>query len=156
MRLPQKPKHMRVDAFVQSHDVMPTLLDILGVPYSRTDGVSAMPLVRGDTESIRNTIVTGWAGFGSGNARAHASVRTRRWNYIVPVHAAEHGEALYDLRTDPDENENVLATHPDEVRRLRRYVEAAVGQPLPAQLNEVTDGAGSPFGTYLGASRKHR
>ncbi|NOY80805.1 MAG: sulfatase-like hydrolase/transferase [Kiritimatiellaeota bacterium] len=150
MRVPGRPGR-RVPAFVQSHDVMPTLLDLLGISYDRTDGVSAMPLVREEAERIRDDVVIGWAvqPTGTPNAAAFASVRTDRWNYVTPVHRTEAPEVLFDLRNDPEENENVADAHPDVVCELRRRVEAVVGQPLPARLNEVCDPAPPPMVEYL-------
>ena len=152
MYLPgQKP--MTIDSLVQSHDVMPTILEVLGIPYELTDGTSVMPLVRGEIDEIRNTIVCGWAEFSSGNAAATASVRTKQWNYISGVH--ETGvEALFDLTADRNENNDVAAQHPDVVRRLRQHIEAVVGQPLPATMNEVCDPQPSPIVEYYSAVKK--
>ena len=139
----------RVDALVQSHDVMPTILDILDVPFSRADGLSVMPLVRGETDVHREPVVAGWATFSVGNAGGHASVRTREWNYVTPVHKEEGGCMLFDLRSDPGEDVNVAGSHPDVASELRTHVEALVGQPLPAVLNEVCDPEGAPMVHYL-------
>jgi len=148
MRIPGvKPR--RIPAFVQSHDVAPTLLDLLGAPYARTDGCSVMPLVRGEVERIRDKVVIGWAAYGDGNAGAYASVRTDRWNYVTPVHSADRAPELYDLENDPDEHHNVIAEHPEVAGMLRREVEAVVGQPLPARLNEVCDSALPPLSFFL-------
>jgi len=150
MRLPGQPgKH--VSAFVQTHDVMPTVLALLDVPYARVDGVDVMPLVRGETDQVRDEVVIGWAvqPRGMANAAAFASVRTDRWNYVTPVHPSDFPDVLYDLQTDPEENENRAATYPEAVRELRAKIEAVVGQPLPARLNEVCDPAPPPMVDFL-------
>jgi arylsulfatase A-like enzyme len=143
-----KQRHMTIDSLVQSHDVMPTLLEILGIPYDLTDGKSVMPLVRGETDLHRNPIVCGWAEFSTGNAGAVASVRTKEWNYISSVHDTGT-EMLFDLTADPNENHDVLAEHPDTAGELRLHIEATVGQPLPAILNEVCDPQPAPMVEYL-------
>ena len=79
------------------------------------------------------------------NAAAFASVRTDRWNYVTPVHRAETSEVLFDLQADPEESENTAPSHPDVVCELRGKIEAVVGQPLPARLNEVCDPAPPPM-----------
>jgi arylsulfatase A-like enzyme len=128
----------RLEPIVQAHDVMPTLLELLDVPYARCDGQSVMPLVRGEIDCLRERSVIGWAGPGNGNAGAFASVRTPRWNYCTPTHCLDQ-DVLYDLASDPDESVDVKADHADLVREFQREIEAVVGQPLPAKLNEVCD-----------------
>ena len=143
-----------VDAFVQTHDVAPTLLDALNVPCSRMEGDSVLPLAEGETEEHRQPIVIGWANFSDGPATAFASVRTKQWNYIVPVHEETGAAKLYNLMSDPGENENVLDAHPETVKELEKEVEALIGQPLPAQLTEICDPAPSPIMRYLRAKNR--
>ncbi|MBN1673964.1 MAG: sulfatase [Kiritimatiellae bacterium] len=153
MRLPGVAP-ARISAFVQSHDVMPTILDLLEVPYSRADGASVMPLVRGETNALRDTIVIGWALHSEGNAQAAVSARQAKWNYVTRTHTDDK-HALFDLASDPDENKNVVDAHPDVVAALRREIEAVIGQPLPARLNEVCDQGPTPGCVYLQARRRH-
>ncbi len=148
MRLPGDAKPEKIGANVQSHDVMSTILDVLGVPYSRAEGSSVMPLVRGERNTHRDPVVIGWAEFASGNAKAHVSVRTRKWNYVTSTHSQED-EALFDLETDPGEDQNVCSEHADIASELRHHIEAVVGQPLPAKLNEVCDPEHTPMARYL-------
>ena len=147
MRHPAGPAGKRVDAFVQSHDVMPTILDLLDVPFE-TDGQSVWPLVTGAAESIRDTIVCGWAEFSNGNATARASVRDAKWNYVVAVGKQDENPELYDLAADPDEEHNVIDQHPGVVAGRRRHIEALIGQPLPGVMNEVCDPEPAPIGVY--------
>ena len=114
---------------------------------------SVMPLVRGEVDCLRDPIVIGWADFSTGNAGAHASVRTGKWNYVTATHEDEN-EQLYDLETDPDENTNLVELHPDLAKELRRRVEAALGQPIPAQMNEVCDPSPAPLSVYLDAKKR--
>ena len=148
MRFPDA-RHQHIPALVQSHDVMPTLLDALDVPYERAEGTSVMPLIRGETDTVRDPIVIGWAQFSEGNAKAYASVRSQRWNYVCSVHREDNAAMLFDLQADPEEDSNVVEAHPDVAQMLRRHVEAVVGQPLPAKLAEVCDPEPSPIVRYL-------
>ena len=152
MRIPEEGTYKRIDANVQSHDVMPTILDLLEVPYTRAEGTSVMSLVRGETATHRNPIIIGWADFANGNAAAHVSVRTPQWNYITPVHR-EGGEQLFDLEANPQEDENVVESHGEIASELREHVEALIGQRLPAKLNEVCDPESAPIIQYLSACR---
>jgi len=151
IRHPDGPRGTKVDAFVQSHDLMPTLLRLLDVPYANVDGEDAWSLVTGERESLRDHIVTGWAGFTVGNAGGRAAVRDDDWNYVTSVHEEDPAPELYDLHTDPGETHNLHADHPDVVARQRRRLEAVVGQPLPARLNEVCDPSPAPLRVYLEA-----
>jgi arylsulfatase A-like enzyme len=154
IRHPGGPRGQAVDAFVQSHDLMPTLLRLLDVPYANVDGLDAWTLVTGERETLRDHIVIGWAGFVVGNAGGRASVRDDEWNYVVTVHEADPEPELYHLPGDPDELQNVHHQHPQVVARQRRRLEAVVGQSLPAQLNEVCDPSPPPLGTLFQVRQK--
>jgi arylsulfatase A-like enzyme len=149
IRHPDGPRDTAVDAFVQSHDLMPTLLRLLGVPYANVDGSDAWSLVTGERAQLRDHVVTGWASFVTGNAGGRASVRDDEWNYVATVHEAQPSPELYHLPTDPDEVRNVHDQYPEVAAMQRRRLEAVVGQPLPAQLNEVCDPGPAPMSTYL-------
>ena len=78
LRHPHGPADRDVTALVQNHDLMPTILSLLGVPCGWTEGENLWPLVTGEKASIRERIITGWADGGpSVNARASCQ-RTRR------------------------------------------------------------------------------
>ncbi len=117
-----------VDSMVGHIDIFPTLCELLGIePPPWLQGVSLMPLIRGDAESVRDEIFT--------EVNYHAAyepmraIRTPRWKYIrryddrqAPVLPncddslskslwLEHGwaqmapepEMLFDLIFDPNE-----------------------------------------------------
>jgi arylsulfatase A-like enzyme len=149
IRHPGGPRGQAVDAFVQSHDLTPTLLRLLDVPYANVDGLDAWTLVTGEREKLRDHIVIGWAGFVAGNAGGRASVRDDEWNYVVTVHEEDPEPELYHLPGDPDELHNVHDQRSQVVARQRRRLEAVVGQPLPAQLNEVCDPSPPPLRTLF-------
>ncbi len=149
VRHPDGPKGKRIEAFVQSHDLMPTILRLLEVPYANTDGEDAWALVLGERDQLRDHIVIGWAAFTTGNAGGRASVRDAEWNYVVSVHEEDPQPELYHLPTDPEEVNNVHDQHPEVVAKQRARLEAVVGQPIPAQLNEVCDPAPPPMYFFL-------
>ncbi len=153
MRHPDGPTGKRIDGFVQSHDVMPTILDLLEIPFE-TDGTSVWPLVTGAVDSIRDHVTCGWAEFVNGNAAAKVSVRTDRWNCIRAVGRPEQeGPRLYDLQSDPEEDRNVAADHPGTVEELSRHIEALIGQPLPGVMNEVCDPGPMPMKVFVESRR---
>jgi arylsulfatase A-like enzyme len=130
MRWPRTiPAGTRVGAIVDEIDVLPTVCDLAGVgwppqtdEYSQIDGASLVPLLRGESESVRPYSI-------SENA-IYASIRDLRWKLLVPfglidvddwsTAADEHGfrVLLFDLAADAAETQSVLPQQPDEARRL--------------------------------------
>ena len=84
IRHPNGASDKDISAFVQNHDLMPTLLNQLGIPCDWTDGEDMWPLVTQEKAFLRERIITGWAGFVTGNARGRVSVRDNRWNFAPP------------------------------------------------------------------------
>jgi len=76
-------------------------------------------------------------------------VRDDEWNYVVTVHQEDDAPELYDLDDDPEERTNVHDQYPEVVAKQRCRLEAVLGQPLPAQLNEVCDPAPSSMAVML-------
>ncbi|NIV28955.1 MAG: sulfatase-like hydrolase/transferase [Anaerolineae bacterium] len=139
----------RFGQIVQSQDLMPTVLDFLGIagplelPFSapgRTpfpqdvvvdrkavtlDGTSLLPLMAGEVEAIRDYAYTGHG------HRGHLwSIRSHDWSYLLPIRG-ENPE-LYDRRTDPSEQSNVIHDHPELGEHLelelRRFVDSLLAR----------------------------
>ena len=109
----------KVGGLVQHQDIMPTALSLLGLPCpDRVQGEDLWPMVTGDAPSSREIIISA---FGK-----YASVRTPKWNLVVPWAPLPEGAAgrreLYDTESDPDELTNVIADHPDIVDELETYL----------------------------------
>jgi arylsulfatase A-like enzyme len=149
IRHPEGPKETTIHPFVQSHDLLPTILRLLDVPYANVDGEDAWTLVSGERDKLRDHIVSGWASFVTGNAGGRAAVRDDNWNYVTTIHEEDHEPELYDLHADPGEDHNVHDAHPEVVALQRRRLEAVIGQRLPAKLNEVCDPSSPPLRRYL-------
>lgn len=148
IRHPDGPEGRVVESYVQSHDVMPTLLTMLEVPC-RCEGLDVWPLATGETEVLRSFIVNGWAGHAVGPASGWASVMDGQWMYCCPVGRDDTEEELFAL---PDEDDNVLDEHPEVVAASRERIEAVVGQPLEGlQFSEVCGPAPAPFIRWLNA-----
>lgn len=154
VRHPAGPRGLHLRPFVQTHDLLPTLLAALGLPPAPCDGQDAWRLVREPGQSGRDHVVMGWADFSGGVTGGRASVRTAEWNYVVTCHAEEPGPELYHLPTDPEERRNVVGDQPEVARRLRAHVEALLGRTLPMRFQENSDPGPAPISEYLGASRQ--
>ncbi len=147
-----------VDSLVSHIDIFPTVCDLLGIePPAWLQGVSLMPLIRGEAEDVRDEIFA--------EVNYHAAyepmrcIRTKRWNYIrrfdgrtspvlpncddglsktlwmdagwADIPPAE--EMLFDLIFDPHEAHNLATTR----TRLRSIAEMRAR--LDAWMRETDD-----------------
>jgi arylsulfatase A-like enzyme/Tfp pilus assembly protein PilF len=156
VRLPHLLLHgTRITAQTRTIDVMPTLLELLGVsPPARLDGESLLPLLAGErrhgaayaySESVSLGMQYGWSSL--------YSLRTPQYTYIE----APRPE-LYDPHQDPNEEDNLLGRLPNVAEELRATLkqlreEGAKGAPAPqeANLDEQTMRALATLG-YVGGA----
>ncbi|MCY0879234.1 MAG: sulfatase [Firmicutes bacterium] len=138
IRYPGESSHVS-DAFVQSHDVFPTALELLDMPRRPVAGTSAWPLRSAAPQQGPEALVTGWG--------SHASVRTRAWNFVVNFEAPEE-HSLYHVATDPQERHDVHEDHPDVAAALQKILEDLLGQTLPARLSDDVRPSDAPVRTY--------
>jgi arylsulfatase A-like enzyme len=112
IRLPGGQGARRTQAIVQFQDVLPTLLDLLGMGNNATSmhGRSFLPVLRGDTDVHREVIITGF------HEAVDRCVRDLRWSYIQRPEGEP--DELYDLIEDPRERINLIDQYPEEARRL--------------------------------------
>ncbi|MGD9710851.1 MAG: sulfatase [Thermomicrobiales bacterium] len=131
----------RVNGIVQHPDVTATILDALGISVPDSmQGMSVMPMLRGETAALREFAVSGRfsrlidTGAKTSLHRPEAAdfdgsaglatpgepltITTERWAYLCPARGNE-AEELYDLEADPAQNHNVIASHPDVASALR-------------------------------------
>ncbi len=148
IRHPGGPAGVHIDGFVQTHDVMPTLLDILDIEHE-SDGESAWPLVTGGKSSIRDTIVDAWAEFRHGTATARVSVIDKEWHLVHAAGREEENPELYNRIEDPEESSNVYDDNPGIASGLKSHIERVIGEPLPGQLIEMCDPAGPPIRSFM-------
>jgi N-sulfoglucosamine sulfohydrolase len=159
MRWPGMGTPQRRDEFVSSVDILPTLLEALGLPaQDGVDGRSWLPLLQGQKQADRDYVVTHVNTVSSGKGFPQRCVRMKDFSY--QFHAWPNGTAQYrveamngltfqamakaaesdaklkarvqqfvvgvpeqffDLRTDPDERANLIASpaHQSEMEKLR-------------------------------------
>ena len=112
VRLPGGEGARRTQSIVQFHDVLPTLLDLLGMARNTASmhGISFLPVLRGDQDTHRETIITGF------HEGAERCLRDATWSYIQ--RSAGEPEELYNLHQDPHERNNVIEQYAEEARRL--------------------------------------
>jgi arylsulfatase A-like enzyme len=101
-----------VESQVRSVDLVPTLLDLAGLPAAEVDGVSLLPLVDGSEQGDRPAVI---AGTDRGQLTKLA-VRVPPWKLILEVESGE--EEAYRLDLDPRERESRPEDVPPELRAL--------------------------------------
>lgn len=107
----------RVPTVVRLVDVMPTILDLLGLPIpGHVQGRSLVPLMRGQTETADRWVLSETRG---GQQRA---LRIGSWKLVRTPTSVE----LYDVQADPDERHDVHSRHPEVARALRQNLERLV------------------------------
>jgi hypothetical protein len=117
---------------VQNHDLLPTVLQLLGLPPCELlDGESVWPLVTRRKTHLRNRIISGWGNW--------AALRDSRWNCVLNPTVADGDPRLYDCVTDPDERINVVDRYPEVVRDCRRQLEGLLGSPFPVRYKHQPD-----------------
>jgi hypothetical protein len=128
------PVGKRVASPVRTLDILPTVLDLLGLE-APTDiqGVSLEPLLSGAASDLE------LRGYGEATRFAATfglpvlrSLRDGRWKYIHKVNPE-----LYDVIADPSERNNLAEQHPETLARLRaelrRGIENAPAAPSDAR-----------------------
>jgi arylsulfatase A-like enzyme len=126
-----------VDTPVGSIDVMPTLLELAGVPVGPgLDARSLVPALSGQPFAERPIIseCDGSAAGSTGAVRAASDGSERLIESTVPSHRPRQ---LFDLATDPAEQHDLSAERPEAVARLTE----AFGMPPPAAAIVATSNA---------------
>lgn len=169
------PRDARSDALIQTTDLYPTILSLLGIrpPQDHPlDGFDITPALRGEDWERPTGMITYFP---------HApkvpdwlppsiSLHDGDWKLIRVFHHGEtinqHGYKLYNLRDDLGEQKNLAARYPERVRamdqKIQDFIESAeVLTPKanpnfdPAQYRPEQIGV-QPGGLRIGASREQR
>lgn len=142
MRHPKLPAGKRVPGYTLHQDLVPTILELLGVrSKTKFDGKSVMPLVRGERAS-------NWSEFYITECtwmRKHGW-RTPEWKLHVALEPDFHFKPeveLYNLVLDPGENANLAKREPGVVAALRARMDAWIAK------REAETGLPNPMTTNL-------
>ena len=132
LSLPFRLEHgIRVSQRVANVDIWPTLLDLMGAPpLPGADGRSLLPLVRAaggldpkgptDERPTFGQLARGW---GNPKVEAESIVSITQGDHRLIVNLDNENEAeLYDTKTDPTEQKNLLAQDGDAAKPLRELL----------------------------------
>jgi arylsulfatase A-like enzyme len=129
LRYPGKvPAGKRVAGFSQHFDLVPTLLEMIGVQPEgiQFDGQSLLPMARGEVASHRSEFYITECTW----MRKHGW-RTPEWKLIVALEPDFHFKPpveLYNLAQDPAEYHNLAESEPGMVTLLQARMEAWIGR----------------------------
>jgi N-sulfoglucosamine sulfohydrolase len=124
------------EEFVSSVDLMPTMLDILGVARpDGLDGRSWLPLVRGEKQADRDFVVTHVNTVSSGKSFAQRCVRTKTRSLMF--HAWADGKTSFRVEAMSGRSYNALADAARGDARIRGRVEQLV-TGIPLALYDLT------------------
>ena len=121
---------------VTSPDFYPTFLEMAGLTPEPREGVSLMPLFKGEAALEREAIFWHYPHYGNQGGTPGSSVRAGEYKLIEFF---EDGRLeLYNLRNDISEDHNLAEAEPEITARLyrllmdwRQSVEAKIPQPNP-------------------------
>ena len=145
------PAGQRFTDFVQMKDIMPTILDLMGLKARlKFDGRSLRPLMQGKARQQEPEMYLTEATW----MRKHGW-RTPEWKLIHALEPDFHFKPeveLYNLITDPEENHNLAAQEPEVVAMLENRMQAHIarreketGRTNPIYTNLNWRGQGGPF-----------
>ncbi len=130
----------RIDKIVEHVDIVPTILDFLGINYKgMIQGKSLLPLLLRESENSFNIAYTetyyprfhyGWSEL--------KGVVYKNYKYILAPK-----EEIYDLVRDPDELDNIVVKKSPERRKLKRIIkkfikDKSIGSLSPVKKDKLT------------------
>lgn len=111
-------------------DMMPTMCDLAGVDCPKTDGISLLPEMLGKSKKQQKHAFLYWEYPEAGGQKA---IRIGDWKaFVRNVYKGNREIELYNLSTDPREQINVAADHPEVIKRVLKifrteHVDSEIG-----------------------------
>jgi arylsulfatase A-like enzyme len=141
MRFPGGSPNGAVSGLTQTIDLLPTIFDVLEVPYPREglQGTSLLPLMAGLADQAHDHVFARCRG-----EPPSYLVRSLKWAFML----WGNGEwrALYDLEADPGQRKNVIDEHPEAAEAMLAAFEAfALQQRRPPVEFLDPDAAAAPL-----------
>ena len=152
IRWPKKIKHRVAGELAQQIDIMPTILDMLGLPVPEgLHGYSLLPSIQGKPANnsrpvFCETILGGFQSTKEMEDIRLRCVRTNEWKLIytnTPTSIVSSGGLddgkyeLYNLSNDPKEERNIFDNHPEVSKKLKQklfqWIETAASKEYSSQ-----------------------
>lgn len=138
IRYPQKVQAgQRISRPVQTHQIFPTILDLIGLSWNKRNDLQGDDLFRGNAPAsfclaeldafysgIRQIIQMNRNCFVDDYARTFKTIRDQRYKYIM---ASDGRDELYDMVNDPGETRNLSKANSQKTRELRLKLDTLLG-----------------------------
>jgi choline-sulfatase len=132
-KFPKKiPADVKVHKRVQVLDIMPTVLDILGIPLvDKIEGNSLLPIMQGKPSHMRDFVfMESIEEHFPGNKRVYMKgVRGKwramivgDWKIIYVPHPENNIYELYNLKDDPAEHNNLMDKEPKKAEEMKNKI----------------------------------
>ncbi|MBI4666168.1 MAG: sulfatase [Nitrospinae bacterium] len=124
IKLPNQDRGREITEYVRSVDIMPTVLDYLGMAVEGVDGKSLMPIMEntGEVNYEDRPVLSYYKQVGG--ATKELSIIKSGYKLIADT---EGKAELYDLSRDPGETSNLAAANPAMVEELKAELVAQSG-----------------------------
>ena len=123
-----KSQKKKIDTQIQSTDIMPTILEILGIELiENIEGNSLMPLIRENKKTREYTFAESGMSFFKEDKRRYIGgirgkwrmIRTDEWKLIYIPHPQNHIFELYNLKEDQKETKNLIEKKTEIANKLK-------------------------------------
>jgi len=104
-----------IDELTECQDILPTLIDLCELEVSKDvafDGVSLSGMLRGESENLDDRMLV--VEYGQDDIDHDVAVLWNKWRLVM-------GDQLYDLRTDPHQDNDVSGDHPEIVSAMQNH-----------------------------------
>ncbi|MBT3342354.1 MAG: VanZ family protein [Gemmatimonadetes bacterium] len=150
---PGLPEGQQIDTRVQVIDAMPTILDLVGLPRAETmQGQSLLPLTQGQSRPAKPLFFETSAG-GYTASIEHYAHRVRGviegdWKFIRHTPSGE--STLFDLATDPQEEDDLVDEMPAVVGRMSELLDDWVRSSVPMSAPDLAPSGDLPEAHHAG------
>lgn len=117
MRFPNKIKPgVEVNTPISNINLYATILDYLSIEENVSDGNSLRPLIEGDETSRFDFVVTEW-NYQLNDKMPNYMIVKGDWKLFIPYSPSSNViDALYNLKNDPYEMNNLMGNNPNKVK----------------------------------------
>lgn len=118
--------------YVMTPDIMPTILDYMQVKAPKTiDGLSLIPLLKGEADYTRDKVILGWHGFATNLRTPEHSYHN--WTMDPPE--------FYDLKNDEYEQDDIIDENEDIAQEyeetIQKYVKKIIARHPEDKVKEI-------------------
>jgi arylsulfatase A-like enzyme len=147
MKLPGSKRHARIEEMIGLIDLMPTILDIVGIEYRNLQGTSLLPVIRGDEASGRSVFTYKRKRSKEGERFDHIFLRNRDFAFYSRMfgefelyeRSVDIGEAENIAGRDEDLEERLLAETVDFYRKQGSMREKLIGEEPNAEVTRTEE-----------------